>query len=418
MNCHSCKKEIPTESKFCPFCGTLVVNSDSSEPGSAFLKKAKISGLSRIKRKRVLAILFLFLALLFGAVFTINHFTSTDGNRANLTKTNSLEENKLSGSMSEETASLSPVPTISDSLDSDKDGLTDKEEENYGTNPFLVDTDGDGATDKEEIQTGYDPLKDDCALEVGCDLVAEKVEAKPVNTLLILDASGSMAGMVSGQTKMEAAKVAIREFVNQSPDEINLGFMVYGHQGSNNEKDKAVSCLSSEVLFPIQKLERERFLATLDSFGPVGWTPIAASLEKAQAEAFTGKEGENNSVLLVSDGIETCGGDPCAVAKQLKASGIQTTIDVVGFDVDTRARAQLECIALSTGGQYFHVRTSEELRQALGSGAKKLGDLVAQAQCRLQKATAWSQCIFKKSQAVAKLRLQPDFPSINFPDVD
>src|SRR5690606_22616273 len=74
---------------------------------------------------------------------------------------------------------------------------------------------------------------------------------KQVNVEILLDASGSMAGRVSGGVKMDLAKEAIRDFVSKLPEGVQVALRVYGHKGSNQQKDKELSCKSTEVVYPL-----------------------------------------------------------------------------------------------------------------------------------------------------------------------
>src|SRR5690606_26082789 len=74
---------------------------------------------------------------------------------------------------------------------------------------------------------------------------------KQVNVEIRLDASGRMAGGVSGGVKMDLAKEAIRDFVSKMPEGTQVALRVYGHKGSNQQKDKELSCKSTEVVYPL-----------------------------------------------------------------------------------------------------------------------------------------------------------------------
>ena len=95
-----------------------------------------------------------------------------------------------------------------------------------------------------------------------------------------------------------------------------------------------------------------------------GHTPISGSLLHAASDL---PAGDFNSVILVSDGVETCAGDPCAVAQALKASDASITIHVVGYAVDEDARQQLQCVAETSGGTYHDAADAEGLLEALES---------------------------------------------------
>jgi von Willebrand factor type A domain len=239
---------------------------------------------------------------------------------------------------------------------------------------YYQDSDGNAVPDFIEADLGYDPDGDDCLLgdcEGARDVLDE--EGRPIeeqNTLLILDASGSMAGDDgSGTVKIDAARSALEKLVVGTPDTTNLGLLVYGHRGNNEESGKAESCAGIELFSPLGELTPESVPEVLSQFEPTGWTPIGASLDRA-AEVFAGTEGSANRVILVTDGIETCDGDPVASARRLADLGIAVTVDVVGFDVESDAdRRALEAIAEASGGSYTDARDAAELNDFVDSVA-------------------------------------------------
>lgn len=253
---------------------------------------------------------------------------------------------------------------------------------------WYIDSDNNEVPDFIETELGYDPEVDDCAQQVNCPgpsgasgTSAVDFVSTEQNTLLILDSSGSMAEPIGGgQTKMEAARDSLERYATATPDFINLGFMVYGHEGSNEEADRAESCEGVEVLEQPGEVDYETFPDTLQSFEPTGWTPIAGSLQKA-GEAFSGQEEATNRVILVSDGLETCGGDPVAAAQQLADSDVQVTIDVVGFDVPEAEEEQLRRIAEVSGGNYATADSAEELQDYFEEQEQVWSELFDQWSC-------------------------------------
>ncbi len=184
----------------------------------------------------------------------------------------------------------------------------------------------------------------------------------PRRVLLMLDASGSMTARLGGQTKLAAAQDALLGFASKLDPAAQVALRVYGHHGSNREADKAASCRGTELVLPFATRDHAAFEAAVRSFEPRGFTPIAASLQAAEQD-FTrgGANADGNVVYLVSDGIETCDGDPAAAARALHASGIRVVVNVIGFDVDAAAEAQLRGVADAGGGEYISARTRADL---------------------------------------------------------
>lgn len=183
------------------------------------------------------------------------------------------------------------------------------------------------------------------------------------NVEIILDASGSMGAKVGGKTKMEAAKEAIQAFAESLPAQANVALRVYGHKGSGKESDKALSCSSSELVYGMQPYNKEKLQNSLQQFEPTGYTPIAYSLQQAQKDLSSLPGDKNtNMIFLVSDGIETCDGDPVEAAKQLAQSEITPLINVIGFGVDGPGQQQLKAVAKAAGGRYVLIQDQKELQ--------------------------------------------------------
>ncbi|KQL45162.1 hypothetical protein AN963_28120 [Brevibacillus choshinensis] len=186
------------------------------------------------------------------------------------------------------------------------------------------------------------------------------------NVEIILDASGSMGEKIGEKTKMELAKEAIKEFAESLPEEAKVSLRVYGHLGSGSDADKQRSCSSSEIVYPLQTYHAKKLNEALGLFEPSGWTSIAYSLQKAQEDLSAFPADKNTNVIyLVSDGIETCGGDPVEVAKKLSESDIMPLLNVIGFDVDAQGQKQLKEIAQASEGLYANVTNRDQFRQEL-----------------------------------------------------
>ncbi len=188
--------------------------------------------------------------------------------------------------------------------------------------------------------------------------------AAKTNLLYILDASNSMWGHVGKQTKIDTAKSVLQGSLSSLPKGVTPALMVYGHRQKND-------CGDVQLVAPFGSTSPKAIAGLVKNITPRGKTPIAAALKQA-GRAFEDRLEENNSVLLISDGIETCGGDPCAVAAELTRRGINLRVNVVGFDVDAKARAQLQCIARAGKGQYFDARNANDFKVAVAEVQKQV----------------------------------------------
>lgn len=183
------------------------------------------------------------------------------------------------------------------------------------------------------------------------------------NIAILLDASGSMAQQVGGRTKMDLAKEAINNFVASMPEGANVSLRVYGHKGSNNDSDKQLSCGSTELLYDLKEYNQSEFAESLGSFQPTGWTPIAKAINEAKADFEKADKPGQNIIYVVSDGVETCDGDPVQAAKSLHDSDIEAVVNIIGFNVDSAGQKQLLEVAQAGGGEFETVDSAEDFNQ-------------------------------------------------------
>jgi len=183
------------------------------------------------------------------------------------------------------------------------------------------------------------------------------------NVEIILDASGRMAEVIDGKSMMDWAKESIENFSSNLPKEANVALRVYGHKGTGSDSDKQLSCSSSELLYEMQTFDEAKLNDALNQFQPSGWTPIAESLIQAK-EDFANFSGDKNTniIYLVSDGVETCDGDPIKAAKDLAESSVTPILNVIGFNVDGNGQNELKKIAEAADGTYSTVRNVEQLQ--------------------------------------------------------
>ncbi len=175
-------------------------------------------------------------------------------------------------------------------------------------------------------------------------------------TMIVLDASGSMWGQINGKPKLQIAREALATVLADIPAETELGLIAYGHRERGNCKDIEVIVKPAAGTAPavIEAANSMKFL---------GKTPLSASVIKA-AEELRYTE-DKATVILITDGLENCNADPCAVGAELAKNGIDFTAHVVGFDLTDEEGRQVACLAENTGGRYVSAANADELRTAL-----------------------------------------------------
>ena len=150
------------------------------------------------------------------------------------------------------------------------------------------------------------------------------------------------------------------ELIPQVPAEVHGTLWIYGHRYPQDPKE--TSCQDIEQVYPLGPVDVAGYVQAIQAVTAIGYTPISDALEQAARDLVPG---DVNSIVLVSDGEETCGGDPCALAAALKASESEVTVHVVGYAVDKVTREQLQCIAQVSGGTYHDAEDEGGLLEAL-----------------------------------------------------
>ena len=194
-------------------------------------------------------------------------------------------------------------------------------------------------------------------------LFADMIAKENPKAIIIFDASGSMWGQIDNVPKITIAKDALKNVVKSWNPDIELGLMVYGHRRKGD-------CDDIESVVPVGEVDKGKIVKSVMAISPKGKTPISRSLKKAAKELKYTED--KATVILISDGKETCDLDPCATAKELKKQGIDFIAHVIGFNVDKNTDKQLKCIANATGGEYFSAKNATDLNSAIKSVAKKV----------------------------------------------
>jgi Ca-activated chloride channel homolog len=172
---------------------------------------------------------------------------------------------------------------------------------------------------------------------------------RPVTRILIVfDASNSMYEKYQGTTRIETAKKMFAQFADSLALLQNTEFAlrVYGHQKPVPPQD----CSDTKLEIPFQKNNLPNIKDRVKSLSPRGTTPIARSLIES-ADDFPNTPGVN-MIILITDGIEECGGDVCDAAKKLREKGIQFRPFVIGIALNAAEAKSFDCV-----GPYYDIST-------------------------------------------------------------
>ena len=189
-------------------------------------------------------------------------------------------------------------------------------------------------------------------------------ERSSKNLEIILDASGSMKLALGKSTRIDTARKVLATVLAKIPDDFNVGLRLYGDRYASSQKQ---TCTDSHLVVPIQKLNRSRILSIVGATRPRGETPLVYSVLQTINDL---KAVGGGSVVLITDGEESCHGDPVAAAAALRNSGLDVTVNIVGFTLTAKQSQQaLSALASGTGGRFYSAQNGEALGRALLAAA-------------------------------------------------
>ncbi len=183
---------------------------------------------------------------------------------------------------------------------------------------------------------------------------AQNSPSKPI--IFITDASGSMWQKVDGEFKITMAREVLADLVGEMPAEQEIGLVAYGHRQKGE-------CADIEEILPSSNKDKTAFTKALNDLNPLGKTPLAQSALKVINQLKA--SGESATIILITDGIETCSGILCDVVKEAKEAGIDFVLHIIGFDLGDADRAPLECAAQEGGGLYIDASDKDQLEGAV-----------------------------------------------------
>ena len=194
------------------------------------------------------------------------------------------------------------------------------------------------------------------AVMLGAPGAAQESAADAV-AIMVFDASGSMWNRLEGDlTRIEIARDVMEEYFHTRDTSVPLAVIAYGHRQRG-------ACSDIEMIASLARHEGADLAAKLRALNPQGMTPLTDSM--AMARDMIPPTAESADLILVTDGLENCGGDPCALAAELAAQGIGIRAHVVGFGMTEAEINTLSCLPEQTGGKLILTNSGAELAEAM-----------------------------------------------------
>ncbi|MDN5200024.1 VWA domain-containing protein [Fulvivirgaceae bacterium BMA10] len=177
--------------------------------------------------------------------------------------------------------------------------------------------------------------------------------------LFLLDASGSMLGKWENDIRINVAKSILSDLVDSLKinNNLELGLRVYGHQFHRRFQN----CKDTRLEVPFRANNHELVKSKLNGLQPKGTTPLAYSLEQA-ANDFPDTEDVRNIVIIITDGLESCEGDPCSISLSLQKKRIFLKPFIIGIGMNKSFEEKFDCL-----GQFFDASNIHQFREVLNT---------------------------------------------------
>jgi Ca-activated chloride channel homolog len=191
------------------------------------------------------------------------------------------------------------------------------------------------------------------------NLQAQYVKEKRITRILfIFDASNSMNGYWQSGKKIDIARNILTKLVDslEHTDDIQMALRVYGHQYSFVPNQV---CTDTKLEVPFARDNASKIREKLHKIVPKGTTPIAYSLQMS-GDDFPPCKNCKNIIVLITDGLEECGGDPCKIALMLQRKGIFLKPYIIGIGLKMETKKAFECV-----GQFYDAFEEDDFEDGL-----------------------------------------------------
>ena len=195
---------------------------------------------------------------------------------------------------------------------------------------------------------------------LGFQVLSQKIE-KPVppenRILFIFDASQSMHGNWESDKKINIARKYLTQLIDslENVDNVKMALRVFGHQSDVPPQD----CNDTKLEVPFKDNNAPEIRQKLRYLTPRGTTPIANSLILAEGD-FPPCSNCRNIIILITDGVEACDGDPCQASMSLQKKGIVLKPFIIGIGIDPNFEKTFECV-----GQFYNTPNEKKFSEVL-----------------------------------------------------
>lgn len=195
---------------------------------------------------------------------------------------------------------------------------------------------------------------------------AQNITQKPpqkTRILFLLDASGSMLAQWGDQLRIQAAKSLLSDLVDslRVNDHLELALRAYGHQFPRQQRN----CKDTRLVVPFSPKNHDLILQRLNMIKPKGTTPLAFSLEQAATD-FPLEKNVRNILIIITDGLESCDGDPCKVSIAMQKRGVFLKPMIIGLGMDESYLQNFACL-----GHFFEAKNLNDFSNSLHKALKQ-----------------------------------------------
>ncbi|MFZ4614318.1 MAG: vWA domain-containing protein, partial [Bacteroidia bacterium] len=186
---------------------------------------------------------------------------------------------------------------------------------------------------------------------------ATKKQKQLTRVLFVFDCSLSMSKKWENSTNMDISKKILQNTVDSLSrlEDVQVGLRLYGHQHTVSPNR---DCKDTKLEVPFYKGNTAALKQKIKEAQPRGTTPIAYTLEQCGNDFPDNNS--RNIIILITDGVEECNGDPCAISAALQSKGVILRPFVIGVGLDENFRKTFECV-----GKYFDAANEKSFKNAM-----------------------------------------------------